>query len=333
MVTLPPLKLTNIPQLKTYNRGLRVYVILAFSILVTSQLSFFQNESSVHALQPQLTPLSSIPSPSPSPSPSSTSGQSQPSIQITAGKIQNLSFRIDLSNSNPGIINYPQSITDIAVFVSSQSSAVKIIGPTTWSLSRLDSNSSHLISTKVYASTSTIGNPVFFTVTVQYIKNGQELKTDSFDIGAVVIGDIKIEPNNLGIRYIGDTPNLVGNLLNKGNSGALFTNLQVLSVSLQTGTGNLRGGTNLLTGASQFLGTLQPNIPTPFSIPISIDLATPRSGGNKINQSLTTVDANSLNNLESSVVTNSMINYDNTTLNPKRLNNAIYLISLKIRLQ
>ena len=176
-----------------------------------------------------------------------------------------------------------------------------------------------MISTKVYASPSTIGNPVFFTVTVQYIKNGQELKTDSFDIGAVVTGDIKIEPNNLGIRYIGDTPNLVGNLLNKGNSGALFTNLQVLSVSLQTGTGDLRGGTNLLTGASQFLGTLQPNIPTPFSIPISIDLATPRSGGNKINQSSTTVDANSSNNLESSVVTNSMINYDNTTLNPKRL--------------
>jgi hypothetical protein len=104
MVTLPPLKLTNIPQLKTYNRGLRVYVILAFSILVTSQLSFFQNESSVHALQPQLTPLSSTPALAPAPT--TISGQSQPSIQITAGKIQNLSFRIDLSTRNPGIINY-----------------------------------------------------------------------------------------------------------------------------------------------------------------------------------------------------------------------------------
>jgi hypothetical protein len=330
MVTLPPLKLTNIPQLKTYNRGLRVYVILAFSILVTSQLSFFQNESSLHALQPALQPQLIPLSPSPTPPPNTTIGQSQPSIQITAGKIQNLSFKIDLSNRNPGIINYPQSITDIAVFVSSQSSAVKIIGPTTWSLPRLDSNSSHLISTKVYASPSTIGNPVFFTVTVQYIKNGQELKTDSFDIGAVVIGDIKIEPNNLGIRYLGDTPNLVGNLLNKGNSGALFTNLQVLSVSLRTGAGDLRGGTNLLTGASQFLGTLQPNTPTPFSIPISIDLAVPRSGGNKINQSSNIVEANSSNNLESSSVTNSTINHDNTTLTPKRLSNAVYLVSLKI---
>ena len=243
MVTLPPLKLTNIPQLKTYNRGLRVYVILAFSILVTSQLSFFQNESICTCITTATNTSIFNSSPSPiqlHPAPTTTSGQSQPSIQITAGKIQNLSFRIDLSNRNPGIINYPQSITDIAVFVSSQSSAVKIIGPTTWSFPSLDSNSSHLISTKVYASPSTIGNPVFFTVTVQYIKNGQELKTDSFDIGAVVIGDIKIEPNNLGIRYLGDTPNLVGNLLNKGNSGALFTNLQVLSVSLQTGAGDLR---------------------------------------------------------------------------------------------
>src|SRR6476660_2188808 len=124
MVTLPPLKLTNIPQLKTYNRGLRVYVILAFSILVTSQLSFFQNESTVHALQKPLAPLSStpapapIPAPAPAPAPTTPRGQSQPSIQITAGKMQNLSFRIDRSNRNPGKINYPQSITDIAVFVS-----------------------------------------------------------------------------------------------------------------------------------------------------------------------------------------------------------------------
>ena len=295
-------------------------------------MSFFQNESSVDAsqpsLQPHLMPLST--SPPQSPSPTTTIGQPQPSIQITAGKIQNLSFRIDLSNRNPGIIDYPQSITDIAVFVSSQSSSIKIIGPTTWSLPRLDSNSSHLISTKVYASPSTIGNPVFFTVTVQYIKNGQELKTDSFDIGAVVIGDINIEPNNLGIRYIGDTPNLVGNLLNKGNSGALFTNLQVLSVSLQTGAGDLRGGTNLLTGSSQFLGTLQPNTPTPFSMPISIDLAVPRSGGNRINQSSNAVEANSSNNLKSSDVTKSTINYDNTILNPQRLSKAVYLVSLKI---
>ena len=93
MVTLPPLKPTNIPQLKTYNRGLRVYVILAFSILVTSQLSFFQNESTVYALQQPLTPLSSTPAPAPN----TTGGQSQPSIQITAGKIQNLSFRYILA--------------------------------------------------------------------------------------------------------------------------------------------------------------------------------------------------------------------------------------------
>src|SRR6476659_4620857 len=322
MVTLPPLKLTNIPQLKTYNRGLRVYVILAFSILVTSQLSFFQNESSVHALQPQLTPLSSIPSPTPTTTTTTTSGQSQPSIQITAGKIQNLSFRIDLSNPNSGIINYPQTITDIAVFVASQSSSIKIIGPSTWSLPKLDSNSSHLISTKVYASPSTIGSPVFFTVTVQYIKNGQELKTDSFDIGAIVIGDIKIEPNNLGIRYIGDTPNLVGNLLNKGNSGALFTNLQILSASLKTGAEDLRVGTTLLIGASQFLGTLQPNIPTPFSIPLSIDLVVPRPGGNKINQSSNTL-ANSSNNLEPTNVTNNRIHYDNAAFN-EQLSNDVY---------
>ena len=87
MVTVAHLKFVNIPQLKTYNSRLTVYVILAFIILVTSQ-HVFQNELFVYALQPRL-----IPPPTTTPI-----DQSQPSIQITAGKVQNLSFRIDLSN-------------------------------------------------------------------------------------------------------------------------------------------------------------------------------------------------------------------------------------------
>jgi len=193
--------------------------------------------------------------------------RSQHLIEITAGKIQNFSFRIDLSNIGQGILNSQQAITDIAVFISSQSSSVKIVGPTTWSLPSINSNSSKLITTKVYASPTIIGNPVFFTVDLQYIKNGQELKTGSFDLGAVVTGDINLEANNLAIRYLGDTPNLVGNILNKGNTGALFTNVQILSASPPLRTGPAEGIANL-GGSSQFLGTILPNNPTPFTIPL-----------------------------------------------------------------
>ena len=192
--------------------------------------------------------------------------RSQHLIEITAGKIQNFSFRIDLSNIGLGTLNSQQTITDIAVFISSQSSSVKIVGPTTWSLPSINSNSSKLITTKVYASPTIIGNPVFFTVNLQYIKNGQELKTGSFDLGAVVTGDINLEANNLAIRYLGDTPNLVGNILNKGNTGALFTIVQILSVNPPLGTG--AEGIANLGGSSQFLGTILPNNPTPFTIPL-----------------------------------------------------------------
>lgn len=196
-----------------------------------------------------------------------SNNHSQHLIEITAGKIQDFSFRIDLSNIGKGTLNSQQAITDIAVFISSQSSSVKIVGPTTWSLPSINSNSSKLITTKVYASPTVIGNPVFFTVDLQYIKNGQELKTSSFDLGAVVTGDINLEANNLAIRYLGDTPNLVGNILNKGNTGALFTNVQILSVSPPLGTGQAEGIVNL-GGSSQFLGTILPNNPTPFTIPL-----------------------------------------------------------------
>lgn len=196
-----------------------------------------------------------------------TNSRSQHLIEITAGKIQDFSFRIDLSNIGQGSLNSQQAITDIAVFISSQSSSVKIVGPTTWSLPSINSNSSKLITTKVYASPTVIGNPVFFTVDLQYIKNGQELKTSSFDLGAVVTGNIDLEVNNLAIRYLGDTPNLVGNILNKGNTGALFTNMQIISVSPPLGTGQAEGIANL-GGSSQFLGTILPNNPTPFTIPL-----------------------------------------------------------------
>ena len=57
--------------------------------------------------------------------------------------------------------------------------------------------------------------PVSFEVRVQYI-SGDQIKSDSFSIGGNVIGEIKVDINDLLVRYIGDVPNLTGNLLNQG---------------------------------------------------------------------------------------------------------------------
>ncbi len=80
----------------------------------------------------------------------------------------------------------------------------------------------------VFASESLIGSPVSFEVRVQYI-SGDQIKSDSFSIGGNVIGEIKIDINDLLVRYIGDVPNLTGNLLNQGNTKALFTTIEIQS--------------------------------------------------------------------------------------------------------
>jgi hypothetical protein len=318
-------KFNNMLILMASNVTLLFCVVLLFSQIIVTYFSF-PDKVFVQALQPESISTSSA---------ATNINQSQSSVQITAGKIQNLSFKMDLSNpnSNTGIITLPETLSDIAVSIIPQSSSVKIIGPTTWSIPRLDGNSSQTISTKVYASPTIIGSPVFFTVDIQYIKNGQERKTNSFDIGAVVVGDINIEANNLAVRYIGNTPNLVGNLLNKGNTPALFTNLQVLSATPQIVGNEQQIGNKLLQGSSQFLGTLSVNTPTPFSIPFSIDSVTPKSGSTNTGQTnMTNNSTNTItNNTSAAISANSAGNVigNNTYNNPPGFPTT-YKIPLKI---
>ena len=333
LITKYTAKFNDLLSLMPSNVKLLFCIVLLFSQIMVTYFSFPDN-AFVQALQPESISTSSA---------ATNNNQSQSSVQITAGKIQNLAFKLDLSNpnSNPGIITLPETLSDIAVSVIPQSSSVKIIGPTTWSIPRLDGNSSQTISTKVYASPSIIGSPVFFTVDVQYIKNGQERKTNSFDIGAVVVGDINIEANNLAVRYIGNTPNLVGNLLNKGNTPALFTNLQVLSATPQIGDSEQQTGNKMWQGSSQFLGTLSVNTPTPFSIPLSIDSVTPISGSTNTSQTNMTNNNNhteGLNNstksiginTSASISTSRVLNNGNYTYNNPTEFPTTYKIPLKI---
>jgi hypothetical protein len=190
---------------------------------------------------------------------SSSSSPQTRSIQIAAGSVEDLSFAITNTN-DPGV-----TIEDVVVSLTSESDAVRILGNSRWNLQSIAAGSQEELSTRVYASTSMIGSPVFFTVTMQYIRNGNELKTESFQLGAIIVGNVQISVNDITISYIGDTPNLVGNLLNEGNSPALFTTIELV----ESGT---QGGLELLrpTISSQFLGDLAVNSPLPFNIPLQI---------------------------------------------------------------
>ncbi|PWU82188.1 MAG: hypothetical protein DLM72_03240 [Candidatus Nitrosopolaris wilkensis] len=233
----------------------------------------FNNHS--HNVSPGNTQLDPPPSPSTQAASSSSSASSSSTnasqIQITAGKVQDIGFTI---KNNVLFRLVPASIRSLAVSLASQNTSVRILGPSNWDIPTISSGSGQQLTTQVFASTSLIGNPVFFTVTIQYIQLTHQVKTASFNLGAIVVGNIQLRVNNLGIRYIGSTPNLVGSILNEGNTPAQFANVEMLQQgqgrvqTQQSPTSNKDLITILVPISSLYLGNIATNSPVPFSIPL-----------------------------------------------------------------
>ena len=284
------------------------------------------------------------------PQPSSSSNSSHPLIQIKAGKVQDLKFMINNNNiaSINSDVSIPDSINDLAVSLSSQSNSVRIVGPSSWNLNSIKPQSRQELSTQVFASTSLIGSPIFFTINIQYIQFGHQLKTASFNIGAIVVGDIKISVNDPNIRYIGNTPYLVGNILNQGNTPALFSSIEMvkqnqtalqqrqqkslMSSSSSPSSSTIKNSTITFLSplSSQYLGSLAVNSPISFRIPLKIlqlptkILTEQKNASYNLTQNLTANANAERTNRTSSYLTSNLIDTKNDTTT------ATYPVSLKI---
>lgn len=170
---------------------------------------------------------------------------------ITAGKITDLN--VNLMN------NDGQQLDNVIVSIRSQSDSIKILGNTSWTVGNVAPHSSTQLSTRVFASKDMIGKATTFTYTVQHLSAGQP-EIETFSLGSYVDGEIKVRAYDLAVSYIGGVPNISGNLLNEGNTIALFTTIEVVSAD------------GLVTNLppQQYLGDLTENSPLPFSIPIDI---------------------------------------------------------------
>jgi hypothetical protein len=201
-------------------------------------------------------------------------------VSLVAGRVDELQFNITNTNTNP--------IIDAVVSLVSESSSIKILGDSKWNLNEIDPYTTKQFLTRVFASKSLINSPVSFKVSIQYIYDNQA-KSESFNLGANVKGDITVNINDLAVNYIGGNPNLVGNILNKGNTLALFTTIEISNPSSSSSSSSLaeqsegqlppsstQGSENkeILVPASsfpQYLGDLEENSPLPFSIPLAIN--------------------------------------------------------------
>ena len=193
------------------------------------------------------------------------------SILLKAGKIEEVAFSV----SNNG----DTMLEDVVLSLDSSLDSVKILGDSRWTFGSMNALSKQELSTQVFAAEDVIATPIEFTINAEYI-SGRQSKTDSLSIGAYVDGEIKIKAYDFAINDIGGTPNLVGNLLNQGNTIALFTTVEMIN----TGGGVNRSASlpstttkqlpRLLVNdfpPQQYLGDLSENSPLPFSIPLIID--------------------------------------------------------------
>ena len=200
----------------------------------------------------------------------------QDSILLKAGKIEEVTFLVSNNGDTP--------LKDVVLSLDSSLDSVKILGDSRWTFNSMDASSKLELSTQVFAAEDVIATPIEFTVDAEYISGGQS-KTDTLSIGAYVDGEIKIKAYDFAVNDIGGTPNLVGNLLNQGNTIALFTTVEMIN----TGQANTSTSSSPTTTTKQlpralvsdfppqqYLGDLSENSPLPFSIPLNIDKGLPK---------------------------------------------------------
>jgi hypothetical protein len=197
---------------------------------------------------------------------------------VPAGKIQDIDFTVANSDNK-------KPITNVVISLVSQSNSMKILGDSRWTFQSILSQSKLNLSTKVFASSDLIGKPALFTLTVDYVSAGQS-KTDSLNIGTYVSGDIKIRVYDVAVNFLGGSPNIIGNLLNEGNTIGLFTTVEL--VKSNSGKSFIP-----ITPPAQYLGDLSVDSPLPFSMPLNIDnrtLSTIQPGIYPINLKITYSD-------------------------------------------
>ncbi len=140
------------------------------------------------------------------------------SAVITSGNLSSLNFAVANNSTVPA--------SNIVVSLVPQSTSVSVVGQSTWTIPRLEPGQQQLLSTEVFAANSLIDTPTSFTLTANYVANGQT-QSNSLTLGAFVVGDIKLQIYGLAVNYVGSTPQIAGSLLNQGSTTGLYGTIQL----------------------------------------------------------------------------------------------------------
>ena len=137
---------------------------------------------------------------------------------IISGKLADLNFAVT-NNST-------EEASNVIVSLVPQSTSVSVVGTSTWNIPKLEPGQQQNFSTQIFAANSLIDTPTSFTLTANYVSNGQT-ETNSLTLGAFVVGDIKLQIYGLTVNYVGNTPQIAGSLLNQGSTTGLYGTIEL----------------------------------------------------------------------------------------------------------
>jgi hypothetical protein len=179
------------------------------------------------------------------------------SALITAGQLAPLNFIVSNNGTNDA-----KNVV-VSLVPSTTSTSVSIVGQSTWTIPELMPGQEQLLSTSVFAADTLIDTPTSFTLTANYVSQGQT-ETNSLTLGAFVVGNIQLQLYGLSVNYVGNTPNLAGSLLNQGSTTGLYTTVQlykspilqdIREARMTNATGNGNGTGNSAFAQSQAGGS------------------------------------------------------------------------------
>jgi hypothetical protein len=199
---------------------------------------------------------------------------------ITAGKVDQYKFEITNNGKSP--------MTNVLLTLTSGSESVKIVGNSKWTIDELPPGSTEYITAEIFSSTSIINTPISFTLTSEYITNG-ESKTDNSTLGAYVSGNIDLVLYDVKVNQIGNALYVVGNVLNQGSTTGKFASIDLVSYPEQASKetestndqdamaqNNPEGFGQAPTKISpQYIGDLNEESTIPFSIPLPMKSISP----------------------------------------------------------
>lgn len=184
---------------------------------------------------------------------------------LTAGVVNNRSITINNNGISP-IQSVIVTISNPSVSAGPQSSASSLVslatGENRWYFNSIPGMGKIAITPQIFAAPGAIDNVYVVQVAISYTDSSNVPQTDTESISLAVQGLILIQTQDVLTSSATVAPggnlSIVGNLLNSGNVPALYTVV------------NATSKTSGISVASEYVGEVDPNTLTPFSVTVLV---------------------------------------------------------------